>query len=74
MAKPTTTTIITDTAVEESAEITIPAGTYMAVDGDSYASIADKFKPAKMSKHEYAVELFEKNAGKTLDAGIIITL
>ena len=52
----------------------VAAGTYLAVDGDSYPAIAGKFKPVGMTKHEYAVKLFELNGGKQVVAGMIVKL
>lgn len=47
---------------------------YTAVEGDSYASIAAKHKPAGISTHAHATTLFALNGGKTVTAGTIIKL
>lgn len=61
---------------EEPAPVVIeaPAGTYTVKDGDTYAGIAKAHKPEGMTSHEYAVNLFAKNQGKTLSAGTVIKL
>lgn len=50
------------------------AKTYTAQDGDTYASLADKFKPAGKSKHEHAKHLFALNGGKSIVPGTVIKL
>jgi hypothetical protein len=47
----------------------ITPATYVAVDGDSYASIAAKHKPAGTSTHLYAKTLFALNGGKNIVPG-----
>lgn len=47
----------------EFAEPQKPAESYIAQDGDSYASIAARFKPTGMTKHAYAVHLSSVNSG-----------
>lgn len=48
--------------------------TYTVQDGDTYASLGDKFKPAGKSKHEHAKHLFALNNGKALIHGTVIKL
>jgi hypothetical protein len=48
--------------------------THVAEDGDSYARIAARFPSPGLSKHERAVELRERNAGKPVNPGTIIKL
>lgn len=77
MAKLSTPSVeapVADIVAEEATPVVAPAGGYIVLEGDSYASIADKHKPAKMTKHDYAVELYEKNGGKALAAGVIVNL
>ena len=50
------------------------ADSYVAVDGDTYPSIAGKFKPNGMTKHEYAMKLVEINRGVSVRAGMIVKL
>lgn len=50
------------------------AKTYVAADGDTYASVAAKHKPLGTTKHEYAKRLFELNQGKALAAGTEVVL
>lgn len=52
----------------------VTSGTYVAVDGDTYSAIAGKLKPQGMTKHEYAMKLYELNAGKQVVAGMIVRL
>jgi Tfp pilus assembly protein FimV len=47
--------------------------TYVAVDGDTFASIAARFKPEGISKHGYAVHLSLLNSG-TLRPGSEVKL
>ena len=48
--------------------------THVAVDGDSYASIAARYKAPGSSTNEYAKTLLVRNGGKTVTAGALITL
>lgn len=50
------------------------AKTHVAVDGDSYASIAAKYKQPGSSTNVYAKSLLVLNGGKTITAGALITL
>ena len=50
------------------------AKTYIAKDGDSYASIAAKFAPTGVRKFEYAKTLTELNKGKALAEGTEVVL
>lgn len=43
--------------------------TYIAVEGDSYASIAAEFNTTKISKHQYAQYLYALNGGKAIGVG-----
>lgn len=52
------------------AEPVVAPTTYRVVDGDSFASIADRFLPAGKTKHEYASELFVKNGALRVGAEI----
>ena len=47
---------------------------YVCVYGDTYPAIAARFKPAGLTKHQYAQELFAGNAGKSLSAGVEVVL
>lgn len=58
----------------KAAPVSTVAKTHVAVDGDSYASIAAKYKPAGSSTNEHAKRLFALNGGKSVVAGTIITL
>ena len=77
MAKPIITAVSVD-IVEAPVEVTevavAAAGTVIATEADTYASIAAAHKPAKLTKHEYAVALYELNGGKALAAGVTVTL
>lgn len=64
---------VVETVENIVAEVKKPK-TYTVVDGDSYPSVADKFKPAGMSKHEYAKALFAKNKGVALSVGTVVVL
>lgn len=59
--------------VEAPADIE-QAKTYTAQDGDTYASLGDKFKPAGKTKHEHAKHLFALNGGKSIVPGTVIKL
>lgn len=48
--------------------------TYVAKDGDTYASIAAAHKPAGVSSFEYAKRLLEANGGRTLAPGVEVRL
>jgi hypothetical protein len=48
--------------------------TYVAVDGDSYASIAAEFNTTKLSKFQYAQFLMALNGGKAIVAGSEVRL
>lgn len=48
--------------------------TYTAQAGDSYASIAKKFKPAGMRSFDYAQDILSANGGKALRPGVEILL
>lgn len=50
------------------------ANTHIAQDGDTYASLGDRFKPAGKTKHEHAVHLFTLNGGKPIIPGTVIKL
>lgn len=52
--------------------VKVLAKTYTVVAGDSFASIAGKFKPSGKTKHEYAKELVAKNGSLTV--GKVIAL
>lgn len=64
-------------AVEAPVAAFVPSAgvnTYTAVDGDSYASIAAKFKLDTETKHDYAKRLFALNGGKSISAGVGVKL
>jgi hypothetical protein len=48
--------------------------THVVRPGDSYARIAQIYKPAGLSGHAYAKDLYEANAGKPLRPGAVILL
>lgn len=48
--------------------------TYVALESDSYASIAGEFLVPGMTKHQYAVYLAEKNRNKRIREGTVIEL
>lgn len=60
--------------VEEPVKVPALPKTHVAVDGDSYASIAAEHKRAGSSTHVYAKALLIRNGGKTITAGTVITL
>jgi hypothetical protein len=47
---------------------------YVCVYGDTYPGIAARFKPAGLTKHQYAKHLFATNKGKALAAGVEVIL
>lgn len=51
-----------------------PVRIHVAEEGDTYARIAGLYKPRGVSKHEYAVHLFELNKGTTLSPGMEVSL
>lgn len=64
-------------ATEAVSEATTPSQgvkVYVARDGDTYASVASQFLPEGMKKHAYATELLQKNGGRSLKAGVEVTL
>lgn len=64
-----------EAAVEAtSAPVVASEGTYVCADGDSYAGIAARHVPAGLTKHEYAMHLYNINAGKALAAGVEVKL
>jgi len=50
------------------------ANTYVAVDGDSYASIAAEFNTTSLTKFQYAQFLLALNGGKSIVAGSEVRL
>jgi LysM repeat protein len=52
--------------------VKVAAKTYTVATGDTFPSIAAKFKPSGKSKHEYAKELLSKNGSLTI--GKVISL
>lgn len=48
--------------------------TYVAKDGDTYVSIAEKFKPKDLSRNEYAKHLYKLNNWKSLRPGTEVKL
>lgn len=50
------------------------ADTYVAVEGDSYASIAAEFNTTKLTKFQYAQFLMALNGGKSIVAGSEVRL
>jgi hypothetical protein len=67
---------IRDADFETLLEAAVPLAkeTYTADEGDTYPSIAGAFKPAGMTKHEYAKHLFAINGGRNITAGVEIKL
>lgn len=61
-------------AVEPAVEAPAPAGRYIVKDGDTWASIAANKAPKGMKRHDYALQLVEKNNGKTLNVGVEVAL
>lgn len=47
---------------------------YLAVEGDSYASIAAKLATGTLTKFEYAKWLYDLNGGKSLSEGTEVKL
>lgn len=50
------------------------ANTYTAVEGDSYATIADKVDRGSLTKFEYAKWLYDLNGGQAITAGSEVRL
>jgi hypothetical protein len=72
---------IIDEVVEDLPEIVeeivpepvkVSAKTHVVVAGDTFPSIAAKFKPVGKTKHEYAQELLAKNG--SLSVGKVVVL
>jgi hypothetical protein len=61
-------------APEKAVEAPKATGSYIAKDGDTYASIAADNLPKGMKKHDYALQLVAKNKGKALAAGTPVAL
>lgn len=61
-------------APQEAPKPAVGPKTYLAQDGDSYASIAAAHLPAGQTKHAYATHLFSVNGGKSISAGTKVTL
>ncbi len=58
-------------------EATTPAEkvkTHTCTDSDSYASLSARFCPKGMTKHQYALELLQKNQNQALRPGASIIL
>lgn len=51
-----------------------PVRVHVAQAGDTYPSIAGLYKPSTVTKHEYAMHLFELNKGKALTPGTEVSL
>lgn len=65
---------VSELAVEVVELPPVTPTTYTAIEGDTYASVAARFKPADKSKHEFSLYLFSKNGGTPLTAGTTIKL
>lgn len=68
--------VVLDEAVAVVETISAPtkADTYLAVDGDSYASIAAKFNKGSFTNFQYAKLLLDLNGGKSITAGTEVRL
>lgn len=60
--------------IEPEVIVEAPASSYLAEDGDSYASIAAKFPKPGLSKHDRSSELYALNGGKKLNPGTEVKL
>lgn len=47
---------------------------YVCSESDTYASVASRFCPADVKKHDYAKQLVAMNKNKTIKAGTVIVL
>jgi hypothetical protein len=63
-----------ESAIEPDLATSKTVRTYLAEDGDTYASIASKFKLEHENNHELATRLFMLNSGKIIVAGTTIQL
>jgi LysM repeat protein len=80
--------LVEDLAVDEATDVAVyeavpavetvspvsKADTYVAKDGDSYASIAAEFNTTKLTKFQYAQFLMALNGGKAIVAGSEVRL
>jgi hypothetical protein len=64
----------TPVAVEAPKPVATPAGTYTAVEGDTYASVAANHPASGLTNYARAVQLHLINKGKAINAGTIIKL
>lgn len=62
--------IIEDAVVETI----VKAGTYVAVEGDTYASLGKRFVKSGETPFQAANRISGLNGGKALKAGIVVTL
>jgi hypothetical protein len=60
--------------VEPAPVVEVLPTVYVCVYGDTYPGIAARFKPAGLTKHQYAQKLFSANAGKSLTPGVEVVL
>lgn len=63
-----------ESATKPDLTVAKAAKTYVAKDGDTYASIASMFKLKHENNHEFATHLFILNSGKVIVAGTTIQL
>lgn len=61
-------------AVEKAVAAPKTSGLYIAKDGDSYASIAAEKAPKGIKRHDYALQLVDKNKNKALADGVEVAL
>jgi len=67
--------VITEPVVETVVEApVVTPSVHIVADGETYASIAGMYKPAGITKHEYAKHLFAVNKGKALNIGTEVFL
>lgn len=52
----------------------LDSSSWVADESLSYAAVADRFLPAGMKKHDYAVYLHELNKGKPINPGTVVIL
>jgi hypothetical protein len=60
--------------VEKPAAKTVAPKTYIAQDGDSYNSIAEKFLPKGITRNDYAKHLYNLNNWKSVRPGTEVKL
>lgn len=72
--KPATLPSTIEAVITEPVVVPEPVRIHVVKAGDTYPGIAGLYKPTGVSKHEYALHLFELNKGKTLTIGTEVSL